>query len=207
MHWVAPVYAGQIFNPASTVAVGSNYVRTPFPGNIIPTSQLDPSSLLFLTKLYPTPNYGNGRLPNYIWTQGQSINNDQFGFRVDQRFSNNDILYGRYNQTDSTQVSPGSLPSDPVDQFNGAKSWMVSYTHLFNPTTIFNAQMGYLRTRIPISPLPIGADLANQLGFAPSIKDALAFPDKNTYHRAKRLYLPVNHRLPSIWMGALKSRL
>jgi hypothetical protein len=177
----APVYAGQIFDPASTRPVGNSYVRTPFPGNVIPQSQQNPSTSLFLSKLYPAPNYGNGSLPNYVWTQSQSIDSDQFGVRVDQKLGNNDLLYARYNQVDSSQVSPGTLPSDPVNQFNGAKSGMLSYTHLFNPTTILDAKIGYLRARIPISPLPIGTDLVNQLNFAPSIKAALAFPDENTH--------------------------
>jgi Carboxypeptidase regulatory-like domain len=178
----APVYSGQIFDPASTRAVGSSFVRDPFPGNIIPTSRLNPSTSLFLSKLYPTPNYGNGvSLPNYLWTQSQSIDSDQFGVRVDQRLKNNDLLYARYSQVDSTQESPGTLPTDSVNQFNGAKSGMLSYTHLFNPTTILDAKVGYIRTRIPISPQPIGTDLVNQLNFAPSIKDALAFPDENTH--------------------------
>ena len=178
----APVYSGQIFDPATTQAVGNDYVRSPFPGNMIPASRLSPSASLFLSQLYPGPNYGNGlSLPNYIWTQSQSINSDQFGVRVDQRLKNNDILYARYSQVDSTQESPGSLPTDSVNQFNGAKSAMLSYTHLFNPTTILDAKVGYIRTRIPISPKPIGTDLVNQLGFAPSIKAALAFPDENTY--------------------------
>lgn len=177
-----PVYSGEIFDPTSTYAVGNSYVRNPFPGNIIPTSRLNPSSVLFLSKLYPAPNYGNGTsLPNYLWTESQSINSNQFGVRVDQRLRNNDILYARYNQVDSSQQSPGTLPTDPVNQFNGAKSGMLAYTHLFNPTTILDAKVGYIRTRIPISPLPIGEDLVNQLNFAPSIKNALAFPDENTY--------------------------
>ena len=176
------VYGGQILDPATTRMVGNQYLRTPFSGNSIPMSRLDASSLLFLSKLYPIPNYGSGgSYPNYIWTESQAINSDQFGVRVDQKFANNDTLYARYSQTDSQQTTPGPLPTDPTNQFNGAKSAMLSYTHLINSTTILDLKVGYLRTRIPISPQPIGTDLVNQLQFAPSIQAALAFPDQGTH--------------------------
>jgi hypothetical protein len=46
---------GTIFDPTTTRLVGSNYVRDPFPGNIVPATRLDPNAVSLL-KLLPQPN-------------------------------------------------------------------------------------------------------------------------------------------------------
>jgi hypothetical protein len=50
-----PVTFGTIYDPRSTTAVGSGFVRTPFPGNIIPASQISKVSAAILTQA-PIPN-------------------------------------------------------------------------------------------------------------------------------------------------------
>ncbi|MBI4902296.1 MAG: TonB-dependent receptor [Acidobacteria bacterium] len=77
-----------VFDPATTAYVGPNYVRTPFPNNIIPLSRFDPISRKFLelgqqtmtgglrTDVVPgTPEYW---LENY-WQRGTSINPNNKG--------------------------------------------------------------------------------------------------------------------------------
>ena len=44
-----------IYDPASGHAVGSNWVRDPFPGNKVPTNRIDPVGQA-VANLYPLPN-------------------------------------------------------------------------------------------------------------------------------------------------------
>ena len=54
-----PVAFGTIYDPRSTTAVGSGFVRTPFPGNIIPASQISKVSAAILQQApIPTPALG-----------------------------------------------------------------------------------------------------------------------------------------------------
>jgi hypothetical protein len=55
-----------IYDPATTVAAGSSYSRTPFPGNIIPSSRFDPIAYEMINA-YPAPNNGSGPFNNYLY--------------------------------------------------------------------------------------------------------------------------------------------
>lgn len=57
------VFAGQIFDPRTTRAVGTGFVRDPFPGNVIPADRISSVSSAFLNS-YPPPN-GQGTENNY----------------------------------------------------------------------------------------------------------------------------------------------
>ena len=60
---------GTIFDPATTTSIGNGqYVRNPFPGNIIPASRLDPNAVK-LMQLFPAPTQG-GLYNNYNVNRG-----------------------------------------------------------------------------------------------------------------------------------------
>ncbi len=141
---------GQVFDPSTTRAVGSGFVRDPFPGNIIPANRLDPNAIKLLD-LYPIPN-NPGLFNNY--TSNPVIRNDvnQFDIRIDQNFSDKDTLFGRVSYSDNPQLIPGPFGgiADGGAFYAGnqtAKSTnaVLSETHSFSPNLVNEARAGFNR--------------------------------------------------------------
>ncbi len=100
-----------VYDPSTTV-LGSNgkYTRTPFPGNVIPKSELDPVALNLL-KYYPLPNLtpAAGTLQNFVGNgvaSGVSTRSwNSLISRVDHKISDSQSLFFRYgwnHRTDTT---------------------------------------------------------------------------------------------------------
>jgi hypothetical protein len=115
----------------------------PFPGNIIPPSQLS-SVALKLLDFYPVAN-GSGTANN-VQTNGSNKDNiDQFLGRVDQNVSNKIRLYARYNWHDSLNTSIGAIPITGVTQPRVNKNTLFSYTHTLKPNLLNDFRIGYHR--------------------------------------------------------------
>lgn len=91
-------YGQQIYDPLSTVpnpSQAGSYLRTPFPGNIIPASRIDPVAKFFLTPSWlPLPNLP-GTAANFLQEVSVPTNYDQGTAKVDQYIGNGDRLMGR----------------------------------------------------------------------------------------------------------------
>src|SRR5918994_6110065 len=70
--------------------------RVPYPGNIIPASDLSPIALRVLREYYPAPNRP-GLAANLVGSSLANVNQDQILFRVDQNIGNRARVYFRYN--------------------------------------------------------------------------------------------------------------
>jgi hypothetical protein len=119
------------------------FTGQPFPGNIIPSQMLSPTSLELLN-YYPPPN-GTGTANNY---QGQASNTDdvdQVLTRFDQNLGNKIRLSVRYNWHDSYTSNIGALTVAGVDQPRVNKNTLVSYTHTLTPTLHNDFRIGYHR--------------------------------------------------------------
>lgn len=146
-----PLYQNELFDPSTSrpdPTNPGNIIRDPFPGNTIPTSRLNPTSLLVLQKYYPLPNLnvGPGVLPNYQWAGGNHTSSDQTGIRVDHRFGDSDTIFGRYNRSNATLLRPEGLPTYDQSLVNYAQTVALGYTHLFSPTVILNVHYGWTNT-------------------------------------------------------------
>jgi hypothetical protein len=146
-----PIYTNEIFDPSTSrpdPTNPANVIRDPFPGNVIPTSRLNPTSQLVLQKYYPLPNLNVGPtvLPNYQFTGGNITDSDQTGIRIDQSFNENNTLFGRYNRSNATLSRPESLPTYQQSLVNYAQVFALGYTHLFSATTILSLRYGYTNT-------------------------------------------------------------
>ncbi len=134
-----PVYSGQIFDPATTRNVNGVLCRTPFSGNIIPTSRISTIGNNYLA-YYPAPNLGTGVFNNYTINQPYPITNTTFTVRLDHNLSTNNKLFGMYTSRQNTsQKNPRTLP-DPVDP----NQWNQNFvTHLlrFGLTSSLSARM------------------------------------------------------------------
>jgi hypothetical protein len=71
------------------------FLRDPFPGNVIPADRLNPVGLN-VASIYPVPNQA-GNFDNYVTTANRVSTDDNISFRVDHRFGERDSVFFRYN--------------------------------------------------------------------------------------------------------------
>ena len=142
-----------IFNPYSLSNVNGNMVRTPFPGNIVPKSMMDPVAVK-AASYYPAPNQ-----PGQPFTQ---VNN-WFGQGVDVSHETKMEVKGDHNFTDKTRISMRWSPRwqvwDQADVFGpsvpgapwsakhgntGGQRSMFDFTRVHSANTIINLRWGFI---------------------------------------------------------------
>jgi Carboxypeptidase regulatory-like domain len=143
-----------IYDPMSTGAA-PNYVRTPFPGNIIPTNRESPDAKYLLSILpQPTlPNVNPMLASNWYGVVPSTTTDFMLTERVDQRISDRDQLFGRvsvgHDRTSSvsaggsTQVPPLSGPLNYVSGQYHDVSGVASWTHMISPAFVSAARVSY----------------------------------------------------------------
>ena len=141
----------QIYDPRSTTTVDGQTVRTPFAGNIIPTSALDPISHA-VAQLYPAPNVPGALANNYVVNAGGHEQVDQADVRVDHSLSDRQQIFARFSlsQTDRFQQPPlpgladgGSYSTgNYIDDTRGA---VIGYTITISPTMVNEVRVGFNR--------------------------------------------------------------
>ena len=116
-----------------------------FPGNIIPTSMLSPTSLKLL-QYYPAANL-TGTANNWQGPSPNTDNVDQFLGRVDQNIGNKIRLNLRYNWHDSfgRNVFNNAIPATQVTQPRVNNNWLGGYTHTLKPNLLNDFKIGYHR--------------------------------------------------------------
>jgi hypothetical protein len=149
---------GEIFDPKSTMIVGGAQVRTPFPNNTIPYSQLDRVSLA-IAALMPAPNTGatgttinNYTIPTYTGYQHTT----NLSVKFDQALSSTMKLSGYYSQL-STQNYNGFSSSHlalggatPTNNWN--HTTRVNFDWTITPTLLYHAGIGFFDTSEPNIP-------------------------------------------------------
>lgn len=155
--------APQIFNPYTSRIVNGQVVRDPFPGNIIPSSLIQPYSTAYAQYWFPT-NLIPGTSNNFIDTRNSQEDDDQINLRIDHRISEKNSLFGRFTKSDLDQTSPGNLPKAFEGTFNYYIGAVFNDTHVFNPTTILNFRFGYLRANLGQGPTEHFIDVYRNAG-------------------------------------------
>jgi hypothetical protein len=151
----------EIFDPRSTACLSAcgtgnaTYTRTPFAGNRIPVSLLDPAAVK-IASLYPNPNQpvALGNYPQndfYTATPGTS-NTDQGDGRVDYRLSDKDSLFGSLSWSNTSRASvPPFQGILDGGNFNGSseidlgRNAQLGYTRVWSPTIITETRIGFSR--------------------------------------------------------------
>ena len=182
--------AGQlikIYDPLSTVEnANGTFTRTPFPGNVIPTSELNPVGLN-VASIYPLPQT-SGSFNNFVSSANQVINDNGGNTRLDYRLSEKDSMFFRYSFEQFIQTAPNPLvggsgtcclptPASAASQFNlgpfvagiqdttlAAQGAAFNETHLFSPALLNEYRMGYSRTNPFTYQSDYGHDSATSLG-------------------------------------------
>jgi hypothetical protein len=174
---------GCVYDPDPTHVTGLNgyagtsqYLRTPIPGNKIPTGFIDQAALDYF-KLYPAPNSGTN---GYVGSRNQEQYSTVYDVRVDYHFNDKNLIFMKYIVNDVYTVSPGALPISSADGFaidpqtgNGfgtapqlARNATVVYTHTFTPNLLLNIGVGYTFIQNGSNPLNYGLNPNSKFGQA-----------------------------------------
>ncbi len=139
-----------IFDPATT----TNRVRTPFPGNTIPATRIDPVSKNILG-FWPNPNQP-GTITganNFALNTRPQFDRDIFVTRFDHQFRAQDTLMVRYYINGNASTNPGvygdSLPADPAatSTVGRTQSLLGAWTHTLRPSLLNEFRLGFVRRK------------------------------------------------------------
>jgi len=157
--------------------------------NKICPDRLDASALALFAKSYPAPNRPGLLQNNFIVQEATGGVNEQYNARVDHRISEKNNLFARYSywKADSDPYDAwGTLTQGQGHTGLYTHSAILGDTHAFNPTTILDLRLSYLRVFQHEFPNSQGVDLsqfgggwgslAGQL-VAPANYPAMAFND------------------------------
>ncbi len=137
-----------IYDPATVhlSTDGKTMVRNSFPGNVIPSSRIDPVAAQ-IVKFYPEPNANiNGN--NYFVTPPSTNDNWQYLGRLDQNFGTNDRAFFRFGQYSPNNNAPVVIPNQANNQDAGG--WtdtqaVLSETHVVGPTLVNDFRFGWVQ--------------------------------------------------------------
>ncbi|HEY6341713.1 MAG TPA: TonB-dependent receptor [Bryobacteraceae bacterium] len=177
------VCLNEVFDPNSTRTVGGAQVRTPFPGNIVPATQMDPTAAI-IQNMIPLPNapglfnYDVPAYSNFRHTTIPSI-------KIDQNISQRMKLSAYYSATKTyspenngfTQEFTALQPQNAL-----ANTTRVNLDTTITPTLLFHVGVGYLETSNPQT--------------APTINQSTLFPDGVPFTASQ--YFPY---LAGMWSG------
>lgn len=168
----------QIFDPSTTRAQGSTFVRDPFPNNTIPASAISPIARGLLN-LYPLPNTTGDPVTgatNHILSFKDPVFDNGYVWKIDHRFSDRHSVFFRYSWRQfgvDRQGAFRSLATGDIDR-RDAPGFAFDDTFVLNATTILNFRYGLARFTTRSQADSLGFDLAS-LGFSPQFTSLLPF--------------------------------
>jgi hypothetical protein len=153
-------FAQNIFDPLAVQQAGNVFTRSPFPGNQIPASRIDPVSAN-LSKLWPEPNTSGTN--NFISNASATDSEKQATGRIDHLFSDTHRLFGRYSYNYNDGLLPdwfGNIASpgvfaQQIRNHNG----VIDDTLTLSPTMTANIRYGFTRQSNVREPRSTGTDL------------------------------------------------
>ena len=151
-----PVEFGAIYDPGTTrVGPNGSVLRDPFPGNIIPTSRINPVAAAILNVGLVDPTSSSMLRNIQTLSTGQPFFDEHiFGIKVDQIITDKHRISFFYNQGYRERNNNGTaaylpVPGPPTttwqDQATPSNMARMSITSTLTPTLINNFSLGYGR--------------------------------------------------------------
>lgn len=137
-----------IYDPASTMGTGSASTRTPFPGNIIPSSRFSKISRNIIPVI-PAPT-GPTLTSNHAFVNVSHVTDHVYAFKIDHAFSDKNRI--SYFQSIDSQLTYGVSDFDgPLgtalgNQYQKPRIFRVNHDYTFSPTVLLHSTYGYSRT-------------------------------------------------------------
>jgi hypothetical protein len=135
-----------IYDPNSSAAG----IRQPFPGNLVPDTELDSVSSALLANI-PHANLP-GIAQNLLASEAQRIKSNNASAKLDHQFSANDTAFARFSLFDAREFDPfGSgvlqeslLPGFGRDLSTHSLNGVASWTHVFSAEFLNEARFAFL---------------------------------------------------------------
>jgi hypothetical protein len=139
-----------IYDPWTTATNGSTVTRTPFAGNVIPSSRIDPTSALMMSYLWQPNNPGTGvtganNSSNYLYDIYPYYN---FMDRTDYNITDKLKFFARYSYLHTTETTSDYTGTGSVMRFfqgstRNAVNASGDLVWTINPTTVFDIHTAY----------------------------------------------------------------
>lgn len=166
---------------ALSSAITDPTTHLPFPGNIIPTSRLDPVSVKVANALLPLPNSGT----QWVGVENQNLDDTQYLSKIDHMFGQNNHLSGRYFYDQDNFQRPFSAPTGFfAENLFRNQTATINDTQTFSPTftaSFFVSAGRFARTQIPEDPglqtlqsFGQNVPLGTQVPIFPGIRDNIS---------------------------------
>jgi hypothetical protein len=155
-----------IYDPASTVGSGTSASRTPFAGNVIPSSRFSKISSNILP-FVPAPT-GAALSSNHAFVNSSQITDHVYAFKIDQIFSDKHRI--SYFQSMDSQLTAavgdfsGPLGTALGNQYQKPWIFRVNYDYTIAPTVLLHTGYGYSRT-VQQWFVPAQSGFATKVGF------------------------------------------
>jgi hypothetical protein len=139
-----------VYDPSTTTLNSAGaYIRTAFPGNIVPASEFNPIAQKLLS-YYPLPNQpgiGQSDSNNFFSNAPGTDTNDRLDVRIDEQLSSHQSLFGHFSHFAnhiyySNYYGNGLAPEDAPDRIPGI-NLAVGHTWSISPSLIFEEHFSY----------------------------------------------------------------
>jgi hypothetical protein len=170
-----------IYDSTTTRADSSRpgqFVRDPFPGNMIPSGRINGISKNVVT-YYPEPNRAGttAQLVNNFLQTGKSVTHtDNYFARVDHVLTEKHRLFGRFGYSPYSNFStlPGLAFASRSVSSNPGTQAVISLISNFSPNILGEGRISYTRLQFNTYPVSQGFDLT-KLGFGPPLTDNILY--------------------------------
>jgi hypothetical protein len=137
-----------IYDPLTTRSVGGQFVRDPFPGNVIPANRIDAVALAILQRV-PLPNAA-GQVNNLLVPENARADRyDQHVAKVDQVLNNNHRFFVRFARNKRTEINDhAAFPPEASPWYQHGRmnvGLAGELTSVFSPSLILNSRLGFIR--------------------------------------------------------------
>ncbi len=140
----------------------------PFANNQIPKARLNPAAVNYLNA-FPTPTRTDRYLNNYLDNQTADNKYNTFDVKMDWNATPTDMAFIRMSYDNSVNTKTSEFANLPAGFGTGtnpthARGWDLGYTHIFSPSLVNEAHVGYNRDNYGYMPPMYGANVSKDLG-------------------------------------------
>ncbi|HBY60405.1 MAG TPA: hypothetical protein DEH78_11315, partial [Solibacterales bacterium] len=158
-----------IYDPLTTAADPARpgrSIRTPFPGNVIPSGRINAVSRA-MAAYYPTPNQAgapNTNANNFFGQASAPVNKDVYGIRIDHYLTPSRRIFGRYTYDLSFRGAANFFGNEAEINTSDLEfrrnSAVFNYTDAVTPTFLIDGRLGFNRYFTPRITRSFGFDLS-----------------------------------------------
>lgn len=157
----------ELLGLASPITIYDPVTGLPYPGNVIPPSQIDPVAQRYLN-VYPLPDLP-GVTNNYATHREKNSTFHDFDARIDHNLGTNDALFLRGSFWNDKFSDPGRIPGYQAGFGSGTSgnkglSIGLGETHTFSSSLVNELRLGFVDFRYEFLPVGYGTDQNKALG-------------------------------------------